>query len=180
MHIFFPVPSLHLVARYRSDGDHGQEAVQICKFASLHYIKRDAQISISPGLVVRESSVIPPGLRRSKARTEAQNRVFARADVAARAHSFPACHHLAADIFIRFKELRTLAKGSMMRPSCPTRISTLRECPPTCRDLALDTLPPSFSIEKHFVLQHTLYATPSTSHYFTLATISNTPKGGHF
>src|SRR6266702_4343510 len=35
-------------------------------------------------------------------------------------------------------------------------------------------------IEKHFVLQPTLYATPSTSLYLTLATISNTPRGGHF
>src|SRR6266702_1238729 len=44
------------------------------------------------------------GLRRSKARTVAQSRVFARADEAARAHSSLACCHLSARFFIRFKE----------------------------------------------------------------------------
>ncbi len=108
------------------------------------------------------------GLRRSKARTVAQNRVFARADEAARAHSSLACCHLSARFFIRFKEPKLfyfthpphpeIAKGSMMRTTCPTRVSSLREGPPTRRDLASDTFTPSFSIEKHFVLQPTLCA----------------------
>ncbi len=46
----------------------------------------------------------------------------------------------------------------MMRTTCLTRVSSLREGPPTRRDLASDTFTPSFSIEKHFVLQPTLCA----------------------
>ncbi len=85
----------------------------------------------------------------------AQSRVFARADEAARAHSSLACCHLSARIFIRFKEPelfyfyppaapKNFIKRSMMRPSRPTRVNSLREGPPTRRDLASDTLPPHF------------------------------------
>jgi len=95
------------------------------------------------------------GLRRSEARTVAQSRVFARADEAARAHSSLACCHLSARIFIRFKEPelfyfyppaapKNFIKRLMMRPSRPTRVNSLREDPPTRRDLASDTLPPHF------------------------------------
>ena len=44
----------------------------------------------------------------------------------------------------------------MMRPAAPTPVGTLREGPPTRRDLASDTATPS-SIEQHFVLQPILF-----------------------
>jgi hypothetical protein len=44
----------------------------------------------------------------------------------------------------------------MMRPVAPTLVGTLREGPPTRRDLASDT-EHSFLIEQHFVLQPILY-----------------------
>ena len=49
-----------------------------------------------------------------------------------------------------------------MRPVAPTLVVTLREAPPTRRDLASDT-ELSFSIEQHFVLQPILYKAPSVS-----------------
>jgi len=95
-------------------------------------------------------------------------RVRNRNNEVARAHSSLACCHLSARFFIRFKEPKLfyfthlphpeIAKGSMMRTMCPTCISLLQEGPPTRRNLASDTFTPSFSIEKHFVLQPTLCA----------------------
>ena len=52
--------------------------------------------------------------------------------------------------------------GSMMRPVALAMASTLREAPPTRRDLASDT-ELSFSIEQHFVLQPILYSAPQFS-----------------
>ena len=68
--------------------------------------------------------------------------------------------------------------GSMMRPAAPTCVGTLREGPPTRRDLASDTATP-FSIEQHFVLQPILYPFSSSLSLAHGMLPTHLPYNGH-